>query len=343
MSYSPEIFEAAEKELEKRRLHSEMDLEKRRSILFARSPRAEEIERMIARTSVAAAKAIFSGADRREKLEALRDQNLALQNELNGIIKSFDFPENYLELWHKCSKCRDYGNIDGKMCSCMKSLLRQISYDRLNSISPLSLSTFDSFSLDYYEKTPMKDSKYSPNEIMSRVFTFCRRYTRTFSQSSRSLLFQGAPGLGKTHLSLAIASELIESGFGVIYASAPALLTKLNKESFDYERSSDEGSTEQLIADCDLLIIDDLGTEFSTRFSVSTLYNIINTRMIASKPIIISTNLTIAELQEKYNARIISRIIGSLDRVEFVGTDIRQQKRRGKKPKAAGTASTEML
>ena len=342
MSYSPEIIEAAEKELENRRLQSEMELEKRRNILFARSPRAEEIEQIIARTSVAAAKAIFSGADRREKLEALKNQNLALQKELSGIIKSYDFPENYLDLWHKCSKCRDYGNVDGKMCSCMKSLLRQMSYNKLNSISPLSLSSFDSFSLDYYDTAPMQGSKYSPNELMSRVLSFCRRYTRTFSLSSRSLLFQGPPGLGKTHLSLAIASELIESGYGVIYASAPTLLTKLNKESFDYERSSDVGSTEQLITDCDLLIIDDLGTEFTTRFSVSAIYNIINTRMIVSKPTIISTNLTIAELQEKYNARIISRIIGSLDRVEFVGTDIRQQKRRGKKIKTSEQAYPEV-
>ena len=330
MSYSPEVFEAAEKELEKRRLKSELDLEKRRSILFARSPRAEEIERMIAKTSVAAARAIFSGADRREKLEKLKNQNLALQKELGNIIKCYNFSENYLELWHKCSKCRDYGNVDGKMCSCMKSLLRQISYNKLNSISPLSLSSFDTFSLDYYETDPMPGSNVSPNEMMTRVLAYCRRYAKTFSLQSKSLLFQGAPGLGKTHLSLAIASELIDSGFGVIYASAPALLSKLSKENFDYDRSSESGTTEQLISECDLLIIDDLGTEFSTRFTVSTIYNIINTRIIVSKPIIISTNLSVAELQEKYDSRIISRIIGSLDRVEFVGSDVRQQKRRKK-------------
>lgn len=331
MSYSPEIIETAEKELEKRRMASETELEKRRSILFARSPRAEEIERMIARTSVAAARAILGGADRRARLESLRDQNLALQKELEGIVKGFGFPENYLDLWHRCDKCGDHGYVDGKMCTCMKTLLRQISYDQLNSMSPLSLSSFDDFSLEYYSKSPSDgESGISQYTQMSRVLSRCRAYARNFSSSSNSLLFQGAPGLGKTHLSLAIAKELIDSGFGVIYTSAPILMTKLSHESFDYYRSGGQSSTEQLLADCDLLIIDDLGTEFTSRFTVSAIHNIINTRMIVSKPTIISTNLSVPDLEKKYDMRILSRIIGTLERIVFVGSDIRQQKKRAR-------------
>lgn len=326
MGYSQEIYQAAEKKLERRRIISEQELDTRRSILYQRSERAEMIERMIAKTSVAAAKAVFGGADIKNELAQLKKKNLALQQELAQIIKDLGFEENYLERQYTCPDCRDTGYIDGKMCACMKRLLRETAYDSLNRMSPLSLSDFDGFSLDYYSKTPASDGRISPYTRMNQVLGFCKKYARTFSEFSHSLLFQGAPGLGKTHLSLAIAREVINKGFGVVYVSAPAILSRIESEHFDIKRP--ESSAEQIVTECDLLIIDDLGTEFTSKFTVSALYNIINTRMIMSKPTIISTNLSLSELQEKYNTRIISRIIGTLDRVEFLGTDIRQQKRR---------------
>ena len=326
MGYSSEIYEEAERKLERRRILSEQELDKRRNILFLRSPRAEKIEQTIAKTSVAAAKAVFGGADIKTELEALKRKNLALQNELNEILKSFGFPENYLERWYKCDKCKDTGYIDGKICDCMKRLLRETAYDSLNRMTPLSLSDFESFSLDYYSKTPVAEGKLSPYTQMNGVLGYCKKYAASFNEESRSLLFQGAPGLGKTHLSLAIAKEVIDKGYGVVYVSAPAILTKIENEHFDIKKT--ESPAEQIVTECDLLIIDDLGTEFTSRFTVSAVYNIINTRMITSRPTIISTNLTLTELQEKYNSRIVSRIIGMLDRVEFVGVDIRQQKRR---------------
>lgn len=328
MGYSPDIYAAADQELELRRLQSERDLERRRTILFSRSPRAEELERMIARTSVAAAKAVLGGADLRSELESLRDKNLALQKELHDILQQLGFPDHYLEPWYHCEKCHDRGDIDGRMCTCMKTLLREIAYERLNQISPLSLSDFDSFSLEYYSKTPSGDGKTSPYTHMMSVLGFCKKYARTFGEDSRSLLFQGSPGLGKTHLSLAIAREVIDRGYGVIYVSAPAIMTKIEAEHFDSRDT--EKDSEKLVTECDLLILDDLGTEFTSRFGVSALYNIINTRMIRQKPTIISTNLKLTELQEKYNIRTISRMIGLLDRVEFVGNDIRQLKRKNK-------------
>lgn len=327
MGYSSEVYELAESELERRRMLSEQELEKRREILFARSPRAEEIERTIAKTSVRAAKAVLNGADVKAELAELKKNNMALKKELDEIIAGFGFQKDYLELRHKCDVCKDRGDIDGKMCSCMKMLLRQISYDRLNSSSPLSLSDFDSFSLDYYSKTPSKNESISPYTQMNGVYGFCRKYAHNFSTESRSLLFQGAPGLGKTHLSLAIASELIEKGFGVIYTSAPELLSRMSRENLDFN-FSENISIGQYLSDCDLLILDDLGTEYSTKFTVAALYNIINTRVILSKPTIISTNLSVDELEEKYNQRIVSRIIGTMRRVEFIGTDIRYLKRK---------------
>ena len=327
LGYSREIYDEALEKLQKRRLFSEQELEKRRNILFTLSPRAEQIEHELAKTSVSVAKAIFSGADKKTELNKLKIKNQVLQKELNDILENLNFQKNYLDEWHTCDKCKDTGYIDGKMCSCMRELLKQTAYNRLNKISPLALSDFDSFSLDYYSKAPLKENTKSPYNHMMGVLSFCKKYADNFSVESRSLLFQGGPGLGKTHLSLAIAKSAIDKGFGVIYVSAPAILSKLENERFG-SRDIVNNETERLLMDCDLLIIDDLGTEFSTKFSVSAIYNLINSRMIVSKPTIISTNLTVKELQEKYNIRMISRIIGTLDRVEFVGTDIRQLKRR---------------
>lgn len=329
MGYSREIYEEAETIMERRRLFAEQEAEKRRNLLYLRSPRAEQIVHDLARTSVKAAKAVFGGSDVKKELEKLKIKNQAMQKDLKKIISELGFPENYLEEWYKCDKCRDTGYIDGKMCSCMKTLLRKTAYEKLNKISPLALSDFDSFSLDYYSKTPLADGKPSAYTVMSRVLNFCRKYAYEFSENSQSLLFQGGPGLGKTHLSLSVAKCAIDNGYGVIYVSAPAILSKLENERFSGKAKNE--NTEQLVMDCDLLIIDDLGTEFTTKFSVPAIYNIINSRTIMSKPTIISTNLSLAELQEKYSFRMVSRIIGMLDRVEFVGSDIRQQKRRERK------------
>ncbi len=329
MGYARDVYDEAEKKLERRRMYNEQALEKRRQILYQRSPRAEELVHLTAKTSIAAARAVFSGADAKNELEKLKVKNLAYQDELHQILLKFGFPDNYLEEWHKCDQCGDTGYVGGKMCSCMRTLLRETAYERLNKISPLSLSDFDSFSLDYYSDSLLNGGKTSARAVMTKVLAFCRKYAYDFSENSRSLLFQGGPGLGKTHLSLSVAKTAIDRGYGVIYVSAPAILSKIENERFS-GRGREENS-EQLVLDCDLLIIDDLGTEFTTKFSVSAIYNIINSRMIMSKPTIISTNLTIAELQEKYNFRTVSRIIGMLDRVEFVGSDIRQQKRRERK------------
>ena len=326
MGYSAEIYQEAEKAMELRRLNSEEQLNIRRKNLFSRCPRAAEIENLIARTSIAAAKAVFGGANIKTELAKLKDSNLALQKELSDILKSYGLPENHLEQWYNCDKCRDTGYIDGKMCSCMKKLMREVAYENLNKMTPLALSDFDSFSLDYYSKEVTQNARCSPYTKMTDVLGFCKKYAKLFNETSNSLLFQGPPGLGKTHLSLAIAREVIDKGYGVVYVSAPAIITKIENEHFDI-RNQDK-TTESIVTECDLLIIDDLGTEFVTKFSISTVYNIINTRMIESKPTIISTNLTLTELQAYYNSRIISRIIGMLDRVEFVGTDIRQIKRR---------------
>ncbi len=332
MGYPMEVYKDAEGLLERKREAAEQALEKRRELLYLRSPRAQAIEYELSKTSVAAARAVVSGANVREELMKLKESNLVLQKELANIIAGFGFQPDYLEEWHDCDKCGDTGFIDGRMCDCMKKLVRELAYDRLNKMSPLALSDFESFDTRYYSKAKMPDSNIIPYNHMQGVLNFCRKYADEFSLHSDSLLFQGLPGLGKTHLSLAIAKTAIDKGFGVIYVSAPMILRKIENEHFDFDNK--DKSTERMVSECDLLILDDLGTEFVSRFSTSTVYNILNSRMMSSKPTIISTNMSGKELQEIYNGRILSRIIGSFRRVSFVGTDVRQQKRM----KGQGTA-----
>ena len=160
---------------------------------------------------------------------------------------------------------------------------------------------------------------------MCRNYEFCLNYANSFDLNSYSILMMGETGLGKTHLSLAIAGEVLKKGFGVVYGSVQNLFSNIEKEHFGRATDAD-GTTEKMLLECDLLILDDLGAEFTTSFTVATFNNIVNTRMLTSKPTIISTNLSLTEMQKRYSERIASRIIGEYNILTFAGKDIRQQK-----------------
>ena len=327
MGYSREVYEAANRTLENRRQKAKQEYKARQNVFYIRCPRAKEIKKLLAATAIDAAKAVLNGADTKQQLILLKNKNLDLQKELSGLLKSSGLPEDYLDIKYECPNCNDEGYIDGKMCSCMKKILRNEAFNKLNELSPLSLCTFDSFSLEYYPTTQIRNNGPSPQKRMESILKFCENYAVNFSLSSTDLLMQGATGLGKTHLSLAIARAVINKGYGVIYGSTQNIVTKLERERFRYNREDGESDSEQYLIDCDLLILDDLGTEFSTSFSNAAIYNIINSRMMSEKPTIISTNLSLRELEKNYSERFISRIMGNNIRLEFLGNDIRQQKR----------------
>lgn len=329
MGYSKEVYNEALGKMEKRRYFAQQELEKRKENLYELSPRAKQIEREQATLSIKVVKAVLTGANKKIEIEKLKKNNLKLQAELESILERYGFKKNYLQEWYQCDICKDKGDIDGKMCSCMRTLLKQTAYDRLNSISPLELSDFNDFSLKYYPKMLSEDSQKNAYEQMKKILEICKKYSESFSTDSKSLLFQGNPGLGKTHLSLSIAKRVIEKGFGVVYVSSSTIFKQLEKERFtgnEYLNSD----TEQSMLDCDLLIIDDLGTEFSTKFITAEIFNIINSRILKSKPTIINTNLSMKALQDKYDIRTISRIIGEFSRFDFIGNDIRQIKKMSK-------------
>ncbi len=221
---------------------------------------------------------------------------------------------------YECPLCNDTGYVGGAICSCVKKIAGEIM---LNSVSlPVKNCRFDNFNLDYYEESSEKGAK--PKKRMTEILDFVKAYAYEFSpSSSESLIFYGPTGVGKTHLSLAIMYELVNKGFDVTYGSAFNLFSKIETEHFKY--NTDDTYEEAI--NSDLLIIDDLGSEFTSPYSVAVLYNLLNTRILASKPTIINTNLTITDIQNKYTPRISSRIIGEYTAKVFEGSDIRQKKK----------------
>jgi DNA replication protein DnaC len=328
MPYSREVIEAANRQLALRRQKAQRERDIRRDALYAKFPRAEQIERQLSSTALHAARAVLKGGAVANELNKLREVNLALQRELTGILQQAGLAPDALDVRYACPLCNDEGYVDGKLCDCLKQLLRDEAYSRLNRLSPLSLSTFAAFSLDYYSMAPIREGGPSPRRRMGDILRFCQDYAANFSGRSPSLLMQGATGLGKTHLSLAIAQSVIDKGFGVIYGSTPNIVSQLEKERFGGRDSETE--SERYLQECDLLILDDLGTEFSTSFSSAAIYNLLNSRIMCSRPTIISTNLSMKELERCYSERLVSRVMGHHIRLEFLGRDVRQQKPRAR-------------
>lgn len=328
MSYSQTTFRQAKDILQERKLNAEKSADKRKAEFFSKVPYAQELEKQISLTGISAARAVANGDNVVKQMKALRDKNLLLQNELKALYSKYNLGEEYFAPQYKCKICSDTGYIekDGKtvMCSCFKNLLVQCACRELNRTAPLSLSTFESFKLDYYSKNVDERLRVSPYAQMNKILAYCKQYAENFSASSESILMKGATGLGKTHLSLAIANEVLKKGYGVIYSSAPILMNKLEKSFFS--RTNDDDSAMDFLLDCDLLIIDDLGTEFHGQFSVSQLYNIFNSRMLQNKPVIINTNLTMREMKEIYSDRFVSRLCGNAQKLDFMGKDIRTMK-----------------
>lgn len=324
MGYTKQVYIQAEAELNARRSSAQRRAEEKLDAFYAAVPEAETLRRRIASTASKAAKAVLRGTDVRDTLEALKTENLELQRCFAALLAENGLTRADIEPQYACPACGDTGYVDGRMCACHLQLLRQIAYENLNSISPLTLSTFDSFSLDYYGDTP-QDGR-SDREQMRSIFEFCKRYAANFSADSGNLLFAGATGLGKTHLSLAIAAEVVQRGFGVVYGTAQTFAVALERERFAHN-GDEGGDTLDLLTSCDLLILDDLGMEISSSYITAMLYNVVDSRIMLRRSTIITTNLSMLELEKRYNERFVSRVLGFYDHLRFRGADIRTKKK----------------
>lgn len=321
MSYDKNISLAAKAELERRRKHAEETAHHNLEDFLSRCPRAMDIRRELASNAAGAARAVVSGESVHEQLEQRKERGLALRREYEQLLRSQGLSRRDIEPQYTCPHCRDTGFVDGRMCDCYRSLRRSMAYRVLSTELPLERCTFGDFSLDYYKDDPAAFKQ------MSVILQSCRIYADNFRTDSSSLLFWGGTGLGKTHLSLAIANAALDKGFGVVYGSAQRFAVALEKERFDRD-SADDGTAGNL-KDCDLLILDDLGTEFSSAYSNAAIYDVVNARLMAERPTIISTNLGLPGLEERYGERFTSRIVGSYALMGFRGKDVRVQKIKG--------------
>lgn len=325
MAYSEQVIMRARTRLEEERRDRERENERRRELAYEKYPRLPEIERKLRLTMTKLiATTLRQGEDPSEAIAAIRRENLELQREREWIFAEDEDLDYETPI---CSVCDGTGYIGSNMCDCLKELCRQEQKKELTSLLGNGRETFDSFRPDYYPDSVDPDMGVSPRRLMSSNLKICRRFAEEFGPGSGNLLFTGATGLGKTFLSACIARQVADKGFSVVYESANQIFRDFEIEKFGQEENS--GSTRKYM-ECDLLIIDDLGTEMTTQFTISALYQMVNSRMMNSRSTVISTNLTPESLSQRYSPQIASRITGGYRIVRFAGHDIRLLKKGGK-------------
>ena len=320
MAYSNEVVRKARAELASRKADHESRTLARLHDAYAKVPRIREIDILLRKSMALAMQTVFqTGSDAKAAMEEVKQANLALQAEKKALIEA-NFGPGYLDETPICPKCGGSGYIGSYMCSCLRELCRQ-QQEKEVALLANDGQHFGAFRLDYYSDRPDPKTGISPRAIMARGYDICRDYAERFSLSSGNLLFNGGTGLGKTFLSACIAREVAARGYSVAYETASHFFSKLEKHRFH----PDEETAEQVkrLNECDLLIIDDLGTELPGQFVTAALYTLVNDRLLAGKPMVISTNLTIDELGQRYSPQIRSRLQGSFQLLPFVGQDIR--------------------
>ena len=284
-------------------------------------PQIAEIDKNRADLTAKLACILSSSADNKSAmLDELNKENADAQTAIEKLLVDNGYPHDYLEDIYSCDKCRDTGYVNLEMCSCLKQILYRVKSAKLSESLPMGNICFDNFNLDYYSNTPKPELKgLSPRAIMQKNYDYCKQYTEDFGASSDSIFMSGGTGLGKTHLSLSIAKAVIEKGYAAVYGSVPDLLRRVENAHFGKSNDVDVLDTLKTV---DLLVLDDLGAEFTSPFYISVLYDIINTRLCYRKPLIASTNLTFSELTKRYEDRIASRLL-SMNHLTFKGSDIR--------------------
>ena len=326
MAYSLEVVRRARARLAQAKEDRESENRQHLAEAYAKVPRIREIDLQLRRTMVAAAQAAFlAGTDGREAMEQVKLANQTLQQERARLAEAY-FPVGYLDDSPICDKCGGSGYIGSNMCECLKELCRQEQKRELTFLTG-GKETFNQFNLQYYPDRIDPKLGISPRQIMEKTFKKCRSYAFSFEKNAGNLLFCGGTGLGKTFLSACIARVVADRGYSVVYESAPHLFSKLESAKFSptEENRRDAGQ----FAACDLLIIDDLGTEMPGQFITAALYTLLNDRILAGKPMVVSTNFNMDEILRRYSPQIASRLRGSFNLLTFVGEDIRVLKNRG--------------
>ena len=324
MAYDKKIMRRARERFEADRERRRAALQTRRDALYRREPRLREIDTRLRGTMGSIlAEALRKGHDPGPALEKLRRENFQLREERKNILKRMGLAETCLDSVPACPLCGDSGYADGRVCRCLRGYYAQEQQKELSQMLDLGNQSFESFSLEWYPDK-RNGNLPSPREQMQNNYEICRRYARDFGNAG-NLLLCGAPGRGKTFLSAAVAREVSAAGFSVFYDTAGRIFRAFEQEQF---RQEAYGETVERILHCDLLIVDDLGSETKTALTQSALYQIVNTRLLEKRSTIINTNLfPEKEIATLYSPQIASRLNAEYQILPCYGPDIRQLKR----------------
>ena len=307
-----------------RQLHNRHLTQERLAQVFAKVPQLKTINDQIASLSVEAARKKLD--DDNLSYQLLKKKIEDLRIEKSSIMKQNGFDEYYFEPVYTCSDCKDTGYINGEKCHCFKQEVINVVYSQSNIKNILSRENFSTFSYEYYSDDEINPTTgLSALDTAQRAVEECKHFIRDFDNKPKNLFFYGNTGVGKTFLSNCVAKELLENGYSVIYFTAFQLFDILSKGVF--ERDADAIAAHQNIFDCDLLIIDDLGTEFANSFTTSQLFLCVNERLLRQKSTIISTNLNLNQMNDMYSERTWSRISSNYTLIKLFGDDIRIQKK----------------
>ena len=321
MPYSEAVIRRASERLRRSGEEKQAEYADHLAVAYERYPRLQEIDRRLRQSVAEAVSLSFArGEDTETAIAALRDENLRLQDERQWILDASEFDEGYLDDSPVCALCGGRGYVGSRMCECLRELCRQEQKKELGSLLQSGSDRFENFRLDYYSNEYDPALGASPRHMMQLTLAACRRYANGFKPGvSGSLLFSGATGLGKTFLSACIARQVAEGGDSVVYVSAGKLIADCESVKF----SAEDPALLRRYTDCDLLIIDDLGTEMRTQFVSSALYLILNERLLQNRATVVSTNLRPEDLENRYGPQIASRLLGCYQLLSFVGSDIR--------------------
>ncbi len=328
MSVSQSQYNAILRQYDKKRLILRHIQEEKQNEIYRKVPRIKEIDDTISTLSVTTAKRILFSND--SSLEEFKEEMASLKKEKESLMLAY-FPKGFLDLPYECSECRDTGYVGNRKCNCLKKQIIDVLYEQSNLKEILTKENFDSFDLSLYPDDVIDPAtSMSARENMQKAVTSAKGFIQNFDNLHESdlpnILLYGETGVGKTFLSNCIAKELMDKSKSVVYLSSIRLLEILADSAFDKEPYAKEQRIN--IFEADLLIIDDLGTEMTNNFSASALFNCLNERYLAKKPVIISTNLSLSEIRERYSERVFSRITSTYRIHKIYGYDLRLKKRR---------------
>lgn len=328
MAYDGKLMQQALRRFGEEKQRREEEFRRRETELLRRVPRLAEIQTELRGTMAQIMqRALKKGADTERAMAEIRSENLRLQAERTALLRQQGLPANALEYQPACPLCGDTGYTEKGVCRCLREYYVREQIAELSHLLDLGSQSFDTFSFSWYSPAVDERMGVSARENMELIYETCSSYAYKFGRHRDNLLLFGEPGLGKTFLSACVAREVSEKGFSVVYDTAGHIFSQFERQKFSREgEASDAEGEVTRVLHCDLLILDDLGTELLTEFVRSALYQIVNGRLQTGKCTIINTNLSPAELGRRYSPQIRSRLDGEYRQLAFFGEDIRRQK-----------------